>query len=82
MALAAFMEKARERVGKGRLPAPGATGNVGTEDIVNMLHAMGYATGVDLPKLLAVSRRLEADFGATLNSAYFRYAKSTGRPTP
>ncbi|MCB9521621.1 MAG: hydroxymethylglutaryl-CoA lyase [Myxococcales bacterium] len=69
--------------GMGGCPyAPGAAGNVGTEDIVNMLHAMGYATGVDLPKLLAVSRRLEADFGATLNSAYFRYAKSTGRPTP
>jgi len=69
--------------GMGGCPyAPGASGNVGTEDVVHMLHAMGYATGVDLGRLVAVARRLEADWGATLNSAYFRYAKTAERPTP
>ena len=32
--------------------APGATGNIVTEDLVFMLEAMGLKTGVDLPKLL------------------------------
>ncbi|MFT6397620.1 MAG: hydroxymethylglutaryl-CoA lyase [Bradymonadia bacterium] len=69
--------------GMGGCPyAPGASGNVGTEDIVNMLHSMGRPTGIDLEKLLMVSRRLERDYGATLNSAYFRYSKSAKRPNP
>ena len=69
--------------GMGGCPyAPGASGNVGTEDMVNMLSSMGYETGLDLEKLLAVSRRLERDYGATLNSAYFRYSKSAKRPNP
>jgi len=38
--------------------APGATGNVCTEDVVHMLQCMGYDTGVDLDRLLAASRRL------------------------
>ena len=33
--------------------APGATGNVVTEDLVFMFEAMGISTGVDLPRLLA-----------------------------
>lgn len=69
--------------GMGGCPyAPGAAGNVGTEDIVNMLHTTGYDTGIDLEGLLAVSRKLERDYGATLNSAYFRYAKTANRPNP
>ena len=32
--------------------APGATGNIVTEDLVFMLEAMGYETGIDLEKLL------------------------------
>ena len=32
--------------------APGATGNIVTEDLVSMLEAMGYETGIDLEKLL------------------------------
>jgi isopropylmalate/homocitrate/citramalate synthase len=39
--------------GLGGCPyAPGATGNVATEDLVYMLHGMGIATGVDLGRLL------------------------------
>ncbi|MCF8482752.1 MAG: hydroxymethylglutaryl-CoA lyase [Rhodospirillum sp.] len=40
--------------GLGGCPhAPGASGNVATEDLAFMLEAMGYDTGVDLPALLA-----------------------------
>jgi hydroxymethylglutaryl-CoA lyase len=39
--------------GLGGCPyAPGASGNVATEDLVNMLQEMGIETGVDLPKLI------------------------------
>ena len=42
--------------GLGGCPyAPGATGNVATEDVVYMLEGMGIATGVDMPKLVAAS---------------------------
>src|SRR6202165_4065829 len=45
--------------GLGGCPfAPGATGNICTEDVVNMLEDMGYDTRVDLAKLLAVARRI------------------------
>jgi hydroxymethylglutaryl-CoA lyase len=42
--------------GLGGCPyAPGATGNVATEDVVYMLEGMGIATGVDMPRLLAAT---------------------------
>jgi hydroxymethylglutaryl-CoA lyase len=45
--------------GLGGCPfAPGASGNIVTEDLVFMLEAMGLSTGIDLPKLLAVRRIL------------------------
>jgi hydroxymethylglutaryl-CoA lyase len=45
--------------GLGGCPfAPGASGNIVTEDLVFMLEAMGLRTGIDLPKLLAVRRIL------------------------
>ena len=45
--------------GLGGCPfAPGATGNVCSEDLVNMCWDMGIPTGVDLPSLIALSRRL------------------------
>jgi len=45
--------------GLGGCPyAPGATGNICSEDAIHMLHAMGFETGIDLPRLLAVARRL------------------------
>ncbi len=50
--------------GLGGCPfAPGATGNICTEDMVNMLEDMGYDTRVDLAKLLAVARRMPAIVG-------------------
>lgn len=45
--------------GLGGCPfAPGASGNIVTEDLVFMLEAMGLDTGIDLPKLLAVRQIL------------------------
>ena len=45
--------------GLGGCPfAPGASGNIVTEDLVFMLEAMGLATGIDLPQLLAVRKIL------------------------
>ena len=45
--------------GLGGCPfAPGASGNISSEDAIHMLEAMGYNTGIDLPKLLAVARQL------------------------
>jgi hydroxymethylglutaryl-CoA lyase len=42
--------------GLGGCPyAPAATGNLATEDAVFMLHSMGYDTGIDLGKLIAVN---------------------------
>lgn len=47
--------------GLGGCPfAPGASGNIVTEDLVFMLEAMGLKTGIDLPKLLAVRDILRA----------------------
>jgi hydroxymethylglutaryl-CoA lyase len=39
--------------------APAATGNIPTEDLIYMLHRMGFETGVDLPALLDTSRWLQ-----------------------
>ncbi|MGB6104728.1 MAG: hydroxymethylglutaryl-CoA lyase [Pusillimonas sp.] len=45
--------------GLGGCPyAPGATGNVCTEDLVHMLELMGYDTGIDLDRILGISGRL------------------------
>ncbi|HUP96431.1 MAG TPA: hydroxymethylglutaryl-CoA lyase [Usitatibacter sp.] len=50
--------------GLGGCPfAPGATGNICTEDMVNMLEDMGHDTRVDLAKLLAVARRVPVVVG-------------------
>ena len=53
--------------GLGGCPyAPGASGNVCSEDIVHALALMGYDTGVDLPALLAAASRLPALIGHAL----------------
>jgi hydroxymethylglutaryl-CoA lyase len=50
--------------GLGGCPfAPGATGNICTEDMVNMLEDMGHDTRIDLAKLLAVARRIPSVVG-------------------
>jgi hydroxymethylglutaryl-CoA lyase len=47
---------------------PGSTGNIATEDLLSMLHEMGYETGVDLEKLLAASRDVQGVLGRPLGS--------------
>jgi hydroxymethylglutaryl-CoA lyase len=45
--------------GLGGCPyAPGASGNISSEDAIHMLDAMGYDTGMDIPKLLELAREL------------------------
>jgi hydroxymethylglutaryl-CoA lyase len=48
--------------------APGATGNVCSEEIVHALALMGYDTGVDLERLIAASKRLPALIGHDIPS--------------
>ena len=55
--------------GLGGCPyAPAATGNVATEDVVYMLHGMGYKTGLDLAELLQVNRWMTEKIGHELPS--------------
>jgi hydroxymethylglutaryl-CoA lyase len=59
--------------GHGGCPyAPGATGNLATEDLVYMLQGLDIKTGIDLPKLLDASRFIEARIGHPLPSRYYR----------
>ncbi|MFY9264384.1 MAG: hydroxymethylglutaryl-CoA lyase [Solirubrobacterales bacterium] len=48
--------------------AHGATGNIGTEDLVSMLHEMGIETGIDLERLLVVTHEMEELLGRRLDS--------------
>ena len=53
--------------GVGGCPfAPGATGNVGTEDVLYLLHRMGYETGVDVDAVIATAKWLEGPLGAPM----------------
>jgi hydroxymethylglutaryl-CoA lyase len=53
----------------GGCPVPrGATGNVASEDLVSMLHEMGYETGIDLPELVACAREAQELLGRPLGS--------------
>jgi hydroxymethylglutaryl-CoA lyase len=57
--------------GLGGCPyAPGASGNLATEDLVYMLNTMGLSTGVDLEKVAAVSRTMGRLLGRTLPAKY------------
>src|SRR6202163_3841853 len=70
--------------GLGGCPfAPGATGNICTEDLVHMLHCMGYDTGIDLDALLATSRRLGEIVGHELPGQVVKAGKATDlHPSP
>ena len=57
--------------------APGATGNIVTEDLVFMLEAMGLNTGVDIDKLLAAREVLAA---AVPNEELYGYVPAAGLP--
>lgn len=55
--------------GLGGCPyAPAATGNVATEDVLYMLHGMGYETGIDLEKLIPLNKWMSEKVGRELPS--------------
>jgi hydroxymethylglutaryl-CoA lyase len=55
--------------GLGGCPyAPGASGNVATEDLVYLLEGLGIEHGVDLPAVAGVAYRFCADHNLTYNS--------------
>jgi hydroxymethylglutaryl-CoA lyase len=57
--------------GLGGCPyAPGATGNLATEDLLYMLDGLGIETGVSLDRALAASRGIEDKLGHPLASRY------------
>lgn len=61
--------------GLGGCPyAPGASGNLATEDLVYMLHGLAIETGVDLEALVAASRFIAARIDHPLPSRYYQAA--------
>jgi len=70
--------------GLGGCPfAPGASGNVCTEDLVHCLHAMGVQTGIDLDRLVGVSRRVQEIVGRALPGQIVKAGASTRKyPVP
>jgi hydroxymethylglutaryl-CoA lyase len=52
--------------------APGASGNLATEDLLYMLHGMGIETGVDLGKVASASRAIAPRLGHPLPSRYLQ----------
>jgi hydroxymethylglutaryl-CoA lyase len=70
--------------GLGGCPfAPGASGNVCSEDLVHCLHAMGVQTGIDLERLVGVSRRVQEIVGRTLPGQIVKAGPSTRKyPVP
>ena len=64
--------------GLGGCPyAPGATGNIATEELVHMVEDMGVATGVDLEAMIAVAAEAEVLVGRTLPSQVLRAGPRT-----
>jgi len=67
--------------GLGGCPyAPGATGNVGTEDVLYLLHQMDVETGVDIAKVRAASRFIAGVVGHPLTSKAFQALESSQPP--
>lgn len=59
--------------GLGGCPyAPGASGNLATEDVVGMLHGMGIETGIDMDQLVVCSRMAASFVGHELPSKYLK----------
>jgi hydroxymethylglutaryl-CoA lyase len=68
--------------GLGGCPyAPGATGNLATEDLVYMLDGLGYESGVRLDGVMDASRTIEPHVGHPLPSRVFRALQATARRT-
>lgn len=66
--------------GLGGCPyAPGATGNLGTEDLLYMLHGMGIETGVDIYKVRDASRFISGVLGHELTSKAYQALERAAR---
>jgi hydroxymethylglutaryl-CoA lyase len=66
--------------GLGGCPyAPGATGNLATEDLLYMLDGLGITTGVDLNGVVAASSFIESRVGHALPSRYYRAVNASRR---
>ena len=71
--------------GMGGCPyAPGAAGNVASDDLINMFGQLEVETGVDLERLTEVTRWLKEELGFRVGARYFDYwrakkAASEGR---
>ncbi len=64
--------------GAGGCPyAPGAAGNLATEDLLHLLDRIGVATGVAIDAIVSTSRWLRDELGMAVASRYFRYAAAT-----
>ena len=69
--------------GVGGCPfAPGATGNLATEDLVYLLHGRGIETGVDLERLVEASAVLEESLGRPLPGRAYRALRSRQLRSP
>jgi len=63
--------------GAGGCPyAPGAAGNLATEDLLYMLHGMEIDTGIDLPAVVRASQFLATIAGRPLTSKYLQAASA------
>lgn len=63
--------------GLGGCPfVPDAAGNISTEDVLHMCEADGIETGVDIVKLIALSRRLQEILGRGLDSYVLRAGRN------
>jgi hydroxymethylglutaryl-CoA lyase len=59
--------------GLGGCPfAPGASGNIATEDLVHMCHEMGISTGYDLEQILEIGRIVQAIIERATSSAILK----------
>jgi hydroxymethylglutaryl-CoA lyase len=66
--------------GLGGCPfAPGALGNLATEDVLYMLQGLGLAGDIDLSAVVGASATMEAAVGHPLPSRYYRAARSLAR---
>jgi hydroxymethylglutaryl-CoA lyase len=69
--------------GLGGCPyAPGASGNLATEDLLYLLHGLGYETGVDLAAVMAASQPLEDVIGHPLPSRLVQATRATASAAP
>jgi (R)-citramalyl-CoA lyase len=59
--------------GTGGCPfAPRATGNIATEDLVYLLHGMGYETGIDLDALIGIAAWMSRQLGKELPGQVYK----------